>query len=173
MAVSLLRVEAEPLTAAAFEPFGTVIEHTGEGRRHYITEAFRGQEAASQPCMWISRIVASTRMPLLIEWMERHPFSTQTFMPLGPTHFLIVVCLGGDNGLPDPSSFRAFVSRPGQGVTYRRNVWHYGLSVFDTPMDFIVAMSLTGNQDDDVFHTLERPVQACLKGDGPSEQEQM
>ncbi|WP_442595281.1 ureidoglycolate lyase [Parapusillimonas sp. JC17] len=169
MAVSLLSIEAEPLTAAAFEPFGTVIEHTGEGRRHYITEAFRGQAAASEPSMWISRVMTPTRMPLVIEWMERHPFSTQTFVPMGPAHFLIVVCLSGEDGLPDPASFRAFVSRPGQGVTYRRNVWHYGLSVFDTPTDFIVAMSLTGNKDDDVFFTLGQPVQACLRSDEHSE----
>ncbi|SRR5690554_5179521 len=164
MAASVLSIEAEPLTATAFEPFGSVIQHTGQGRRHHIPDAFHADAAARKPSMWISRIETPTPMPLLIEWMERHPYSTQTFVPMGATRFLIAVCNSSADGSPDLQSFRAFVAAPGQGVTYRRNVWHYGLSVFDTPTDFVVAMSLTGNGDDDVFITLPQPVQACLQG---------
>jgi ureidoglycolate hydrolase len=54
--------------------------------------------------------------------VERHPFGSQAFMPLSPAPFLVVVC--PDEGPDGPGQPHAFLTRPGQGVNYHRNVWH-------------------------------------------------
>ena len=49
---------------------------------------------------------------------------------------------------------RAFIADRGQGVIYRRNVWHAGLRVLAAPAEFVVVMALS-DKDDDVLLDLE------------------
>ncbi|KFY83559.1 hypothetical protein V500_10035, partial [Pseudogymnoascus sp. VKM F-4518 (FW-2643)] len=82
-----------------------------------------------------------------VEIMERHPFTTQSFIPLGlsasdpQTRYLVIVApnlapsagglaaadpaarLPGKN-LPDLSKMKAFIARGDQGVTYAPGTWH-------------------------------------------------
>jgi len=151
-------IVARPLTTAAFAPYGVVVEHLGLERRLHLTEAFAAQPEAKTPSLWISRIKERTALPLVVDRMERHPYSNQTFVPLGPTRLLVVVALGDERGAADPATLAAFVAQPGQGVTYHRNVWHFGLSTLEAPADFLVAMSVTGENDDAVFEPLAHPI---------------
>ena len=50
------------------------------------------------------------------------------------------------------------VARPEQVVTYARNVWHHPMTVLDSPMEFAVAMGVTGQPGDDVFCGLDATV---------------
>ncbi|MDX6751160.1 ureidoglycolate lyase [Geminicoccaceae bacterium 1502E] len=147
-----------PLTREAFAPFGAVVEHAGEGRRHHVTEAFERSPEAASPSLWISRLATASRFPVTARILERHPYSAQTFIPLSPLRSLIVVCHPDPRGAPDLSTLQAFLAGPGQGVSYARNVWHHCLTVFDAPAQFAVIMSLTGRGDDDIFLDLEQPV---------------
>lgn len=153
-----LNINAVPLSAAAFAPFGDVIEHNGQGRRHHITQAFTSLPEAVRPSLWISRMTAAIQLPIVIDRMECHPYANQTFVPIGAVRHLVVVCRSDPGGRPDGTSLKAFVAGPGQGITYRSGVWHYGLSLLDAPGDFIVAMSLTDRADDDVFMPLANAV---------------
>lgn len=57
--------------------------------------------------------------------LERHEFSTQTWLPLGAgpaARYLVVVALPGENGQPDLQTLRAFVGTGAQGFTYGANV---------------------------------------------------
>jgi len=77
--------------------------------------------------------------------LERHPFTTQSFIPLVPSsaQYLVVVCpslppsrqdqnlpvpyVGADlpgSGLPHLSRIEAFVAHAGQAVTYGAGTWH-------------------------------------------------
>lgn len=61
--------------------------------------------------------------------LERHPFSTQTFIPMGKESsqaYLVIVALPKQDGqkLPDLSTLKAFVCRGNQAVTYGIGIWH-------------------------------------------------
>lgn len=134
----------EPLTRAAFEPFGDVIELDGakqipinlgttirfhdlckvdvtdEGGRTLVN-LFRGQPRV---------------LPFEVKMMERHPLGSQAFIPLDDRPYLVVVAPAGEL---DESQIRAFVTRGWQGVNYAKGVWHHPLIALDKVSDFIVV----------------------------------
>lgn len=151
-------ISVEPLSAAAFAPFGDVASRpTGERRRYLPTMLNRADEAQSF-AFWVSSAAAVGRLPLRTTTLERHPYSAQTFVPLGSARYLVLVCDAYSGGEPDLTTLRGFVAAPEQIVTYARNVWHHPMTVLDAPMEFAVAMGVTGRQDDDVFVDLDADV---------------
>ena len=70
--------------------------------------------------------------------LERHPFSTQTFLPLGQdlhkVSYLVIVAKTDESTeekLPDPTLIRAFVCKGNQSVTYGIGTWHAPMVVID------------------------------------------
>jgi ureidoglycolate lyase len=155
-----LTVRPRPLEQAAFASFGTVVEHRSEGVRHYVPEAFELSPSAknAQPALWLSRPAKVSTFPVLLSKLERHPHSAQTFIPLSPLRYLVVVCRSKADGSPDLETMEAFLASGGQGVTYARNVWHHCLTVFDPGAEFAVIMNVANQGDDDVFLDVERHV---------------
>jgi ureidoglycolate lyase len=145
------------LEQAEFAPFGTVVEHRSEGVRHYVHEAFEHSPCANdvKPTLWLTRPAKVSTFPVILDRLERHPHSAQTFIPLSPLRYLVVVCRSKADGSPDLETIEAFLASGGQGVTYARNVWHHGLTVFDPGAEFAVVMSLANQGDDDVFLEME------------------
>jgi ureidoglycolate lyase len=139
-----LLLTIEPLTQAAFAPFGTVIETdpaslrlinggsterfhalahvdvTGEGGR-VVINIFRGQPRS---------------FPYRLTMMERHPLGSQSFSPIGGGSWLAVVA-PDDNG--EPGFPRVFLATGSQGVNYGRNVWHHPLMAVGAVSDFLVV----------------------------------
>lgn len=117
----------EPISAEAFAPFGTVIEiagHDAEIINRGMCERFDDLVPldVSDGRAGISLFKAEIReLPLELDMVERHPLGCQAFVPMSADGFLVVVAPdeGGRPGAP-----RAFVTEPGQGVHYRRGVWH-------------------------------------------------
>lgn len=145
------------LTSAAFAPYGEVIAHQGSERRHPIALNTDVVSEALTISSWVSRMGTVIEGVAEIEEMERHPFSDQIFVPLSGQRFLVVVCDdAGDR--PDPSTARAFVAMPGQGVVYRRNVWHAGMRVYDAPAEFFVQLHRHAQEADDVFMPTSVPI---------------
>lgn len=149
----------KPLTADEFAPFGQVHELGDGPRRGHVAGAVERTVEATEPQLWIATVQQAATLPLTLKAMERHPFSAQTFIPLNGCAYLVVVCHADQNGLPDPQTVRAFRASANQGVTYRRDVWHHGLSVLEARAQFVVSMSFTGEQNDDVFVPLPSPLE--------------
>jgi len=132
----------EPLTHAAFAPFGDVLDVTGApdkrinqgmcGRYHdRATLDFADGKAG------ISLFKAKARsFPILLDMMERHPKGSQAFIPMSMDPFVVVVA-PDDNGKPGQP--RAFVTTAGQGVNYHRNTWHGVLTPLHAPGMFTVV----------------------------------
>ena len=139
-----LTIRPEPLTPEAFAPFGEVIE-AGTGERLMInegtTERFNDlaeidvNAEGGQPIINIFR-AQPRALPLPILMVERHPLGSQTFVPLGPAPFLVLVAPPGDT--VTASDLRAFKTAPGQGVNYRRGTWHHPLIALDQVSEFLV-----------------------------------
>lgn len=89
--------------------------------------------------------------------MERHRHAAQTFVPLRPVPYLVVVAPTAASGLPDMTRLQAFRAEPGQGICYRIDTWHHGLTVLESPAEFLVMMALTGQGNDDEFWQVPAP----------------
>ena len=107
-------VTAQALTGAAFEPFGQVIESAGNEhfminadtcRRYDDLAVLDLMEGGGRPCVSIFRARPRT-LPLHLGMLERHPLSSQAFIPLHPARFLVVVAPPGESVELD--SLRAF-----------------------------------------------------------------
>ena len=133
----------EPLTRAAFAPFGDVIEL--EGAIHYpinlgSTERFHDlaqvDTSLQGGCTLINLFRGQPRpLPFEIKMMERHPLGSQAFIPLTNRPYLIVVA---EKGELHPDRLRAFITQDWQGVNYARDVWHHPLLAIGETSDFIV-----------------------------------
>ena len=137
------RLKPEPLTAAAFAPFGTVIETAGASsfpinggtttRFHALAQADVGPEGEA-----ILSIFRATRwpQPVEIKMLERHPLGSQAFYPISPRDWLIVVAAGEQ---PTAQDLRLFRAGGDQGVQYAPGVWHHPLLVLVEQQDFLVV----------------------------------
>ena len=82
--------------------------------------------------------------PLKSETLERHEFSSQSFVPVDVGRWLIVVAPHAAKGGPDMADARAFIANGQQGVTYKPDTWHHGLTTLDQPGRFAVFMWRAG-----------------------------
>lgn len=151
-------IRSEPLTAAAFAPFGEVLEPPAEPGRTYFERTLASTRAKARPSVSLVTAAAHTAVALTVTRMERHEFSSQTFVPLDPVRWLVVVAPHGPDGGPDSGRARAFVALPGQAITYAMNVWHHPLTVLGRPASFAIFMWLETPATDEEFRTLGEPL---------------
>ena len=81
----------QPLTKEAFAPFGDVIDVPKEAGRSYYDEALGNLRGNAKPSLSMTFRVPTPDRPLKSELMERHEFSSQTFVPVDVARWLIVV----------------------------------------------------------------------------------
>lgn len=141
----------QPLTQEAFAPFGDVIDVPDAPGRTYYDEALGNLRPAAQASLSLSLKAETPDRPLRSDYMERHEFSSQTFVPLDVERWLIVVAPHASAGAPDVAGMKAFIATGKQGVTYRPNTWHHGLTVLDRPGRFAVFMWRDGGKGDEEF----------------------
>jgi ureidoglycolate lyase len=122
-------IALKPLTAEALAPYGDVLEATGKPdkiinagmceRFHDLARLdFGGDGARAGISLFRSK---PRTLPYKLEMMERHPLGSQAFLPMSPDPFMVIVApdIGSRPGTP-----LAFLTQPGQGVNYHRNIWH-------------------------------------------------
>lgn len=146
------------LNQADFSDFGDVIEHRGDQRRRALSIDFTHDHGDMRRAFWVSKVVEATGLPAQVRFLERHPFSDQAFVPLRDTRFLVVICPSHSDGSPNLDQIHAYEAGPGQGVIYRRNVWHAPLSALTAPAEFFVTMGITDKAANDEFYELPTPV---------------
>ncbi|AMY67826.1 ureidoglycolate lyase [Frigidibacter mobilis] len=140
--MTLLR--PQPLTPAAFAPFGDVLDASGApdrlinaglcGRFHDRARLDFG--AATGGRAGISIFDAVPRpLPYSFDLVERHPEGSQAFLPMSLQPFLVIVApdQGGAPGRP-----LAFLTQPGQGINLHRGTWHGVLTPLHAPGLFAV-----------------------------------
>lgn len=146
----------EPLHRDRFAPFGDVVEvgggaakpiNNGTTVRHDDLAAIDVTDNGGRPVISIfeSRPFG---FPLEIKEMERHPLSSQAFIPLDRHRFFVIVAPAGDS--VDPRQIKVFLTNGGQGVNFHRGVWHHA-AVVVTPMRFLVIDRGTADPNCDFF----------------------
>ena len=146
-----MHLRAHPLTSEAFAPYGEVLTPPQDPGRSYFEDALANARPGARPSLSLSHRAPLDQPVLVSDLLERHEFSSQSFVPLDVSRWLIVVCPHAPAGGPDAAKAIAFVAGPGQGVTYRANTWHHGLTVLDRAARFAVFMWRDGGPDDEEF----------------------
>lgn len=137
-----MKIATQPLTAAAFAPYGDVLDTRGLpdrlinqgkcGRYHDRARIdLHGGRAG------ISLFDAEPRsLPYRLEMVERHPDGSQCFISMSESAFLVIVApdMDGSPGMPE-----AFLTAPGQAVNYHRRTWHGVLTPLTSPGLFAVV----------------------------------
>ena len=145
-----MRLITKPLTSEAFAEFGEVLSAPQTPGRTYIDAALSNRRAEAAPSLSFT-CKAPSALPLSSTTMERHQYSSQSFVPMDAGRWIAIVAPHAADGAPDMARAQAFVARPDQGVTYGANVWHHPFTVIDRPGRFAVFMWKDGSAADDEF----------------------
>jgi ureidoglycolate lyase len=146
-----MKLTVQALTAEAFAPYGDVLVAPDAPGRSYFEGGLGNGRAKARPSLSMVNRAPIEGLPLEVKLMERHEFSSQTFVPIDASRWVIIVCPHAPAGGPDAAKAVAFVATGGQGVTYRPNTWHHGLTVLDRPAQFAVFMWRDGTAGDEEF----------------------
>jgi ureidoglycolate lyase len=153
-------IRTEPLTAAAFAPFGDVLEASGDFRlinaglckRHHdlarldFGDTQDGAQAGAGP--GISVFNAEPRaLPYSFDLVERHPEGSQAFLPMHQHPYLVIVAADLD------AAPRAFLTNGSQGINLHRGTWHGVLTPLHAPGLFAVVDRIgpTANLEEHVY----------------------
>ncbi|UWQ77225.1 ureidoglycolate lyase [Leisingera sp. M658] len=136
------RLTAKPLTAAAFAPYGDVIEVAGApdkminqgmcGRHHDLAALNFGEDGRAGISMFDAK---ARHLPHKVDMVERHPEGSQAFVPVNGVPMLVVVA---DDDGGQPVNLQAFISQPGQSINLHRGTWHGVLAPLGAPGQYIV-----------------------------------
>ncbi|KAH8752151.1 ureidoglycolate hydrolase-like protein [Hyaloscypha sp. PMI_1271] len=149
-------VQANQGSALKYLDVTQMVDLYGSAPSHEPAKAVMNMFVCAQRSLLPSQNVGEAgRFPVKI--LERHPFTTQTFIPLGflspsssdeglpvPTPTQTNGRLPG-RGLPDLKNIRAFVANGAQAVTYGAGTWHAPMVVIGrNPIDFVVVQFANG-----------------------------
>jgi ureidoglycolate lyase len=171
-----VELELQPLSVAAFAPYGEVIGipvpgaaatadaayprglpvraiNGGTSQRFDMPGGLNLHAQGGQPCVAMFRARAQA---LNGPWrlMERHRLGSQTFIPLAGARCVVLVARG--DAAPDPATLAAFTVDGAQGFTLHADTWHHGLIALDEG-DFVV-IERRGATVDCEFAELALPV---------------
>jgi ureidoglycolate lyase len=158
------QLAVRPLEAAAFAPYGTVVESARDGRWINEGNAWRSEagrlDLEAEGGHAVLAVFRARGRAAAGPWheLERHRLGTQSFLPLGPGRCVLLVACG--DAAPEPASLAAFVTRPGQGWTLAAGTWHHGLIVLEDT-DVAVVERQGPEPDCDIVHLAE-PVTLVL-----------
>lgn len=134
-------IRPEPMTPAAFAPFGDVLDTCGPPDRLInagLCQRFhdRAKLTFTDGRAGISLFLAQPHpLPYRFRLVERHPQGSQAFLPMTHNPFLVLVA----PDTPDaPGPPRAFLTTPGQGINLYAGIWHGVLTPLHAPGLFAV-----------------------------------
>ena len=87
--------------------------------------------------------------PLEINMLENHPLSSQAFIPLQKTSFIVVVAPVSVK--PDINLIEAFHIFPGEGINFKPKVWHYPLIAIENS-NFLTIDKKDSENNLEIYH---------------------
>lgn len=144
-----MEITPQPLTKEAFAPFGDIIDMPTVDGRFYHDGALANLRGGAGPSLSVALKAPTADRPFTSGMLERHEFSSQTFIPVDVGRWLIVVAPHAAHGGPDIGKALAFIADGRVGVTYRADTWHHGLTTLDRPGSFAIFMWKAGAGDEE------------------------
>ena len=132
------QITTEPLTPAAFAPFGEVLQANGEFRlinaglcrRHHDLARLDFADGRAGLSVFQAEVRA---LPYHFDLIERHPDGSQAFLSMTADPFLVIVATGPQ------ATPRAFLTSGAQGINLHRGTWHGVLTPLAAPGLFAVV----------------------------------
>ncbi len=151
-------VTLQLLTAENFADFGDVLAGPlTPGERAFYSEGLQPDPGDGRISLHVNHVTPA-RLPYTATQLERHPNTSQTFLPLRVSRYVVLVAATRPDGRPDDGNLKGFWSPGDQGITYHAGVWHHGIVVLDQAAHFAVLMWRRGDGRDDEFADLPAPV---------------
>lgn len=139
------QIVPKALTRENFAKFGDVIEVSNEAQNFSINDGFTQRyhdlaavDVTENNGRTLINIFRSTPLeqPVAIKMMERHPLSSQAFIPMGQQPYLVVVAPKGEL---HTAKIEVFIATSNQGVNYHKGTWHHYCLALHQVSDFIVV----------------------------------
>jgi ureidoglycolate lyase len=144
----------EDFTPENFQPYGQILDASQANPRLNFCVDFKNERSDAR--LNLALICAPMiSLPFVYDVLERHPYSEQTFLPLGTTRSLIVVARSDHETKPDFATLKSFIVPSGLGIVYRPDTWHTGMAALDGPSHFAMLIHEAGTDDD--CHYLDVP----------------
>ncbi|KAL0093454.1 Allantoicase [Phycomyces blakesleeanus] len=155
---------AQPLTREDFAPYGDVIQassgiavtsaNQGTAEKYHqvgqVINEFAKGRGRSHLSVFHCRPI--TEIPFTVKLLERHPYSSQAFIPMTDGRvrgYLVVVALNGEDDKPDMKTLKAFIASSTQGINYREGIWHHPMIALENETDFACLVHESGIPKDD------------------------
>lgn len=141
---SIKKLTPKALTSQGFKAFGDVIEVSNANQHFIINEGFTERyhdlaniDVTEDNGRTLVNIFRATPLPqpITIKMMERHPLSSQAFMPLGQQPYLVIVAPAGEFTV---DKLQVFKANANQGVNYHKGTWHHYCLALNQVSDFLV-----------------------------------
>jgi ureidoglycolate lyase len=157
-----MQVRARSLTSEVFAPYGQVLMALGE-------EAHRNEFAAHlanhRPHARLNMAFVLTKptdATVTLRALERHPYSSQSFVPVDGTRYLVAVCPATPRGDPDLERLVAFIAEGTQAVNYNPGAWHAPHTVLGGSGKFIMLRWDDGTEADVEVRPLQSGITVAL-----------
>lgn len=147
-----------PISAESYAPYGKLLMASPRGepgapanlgtalRYDDIVDVANGRPSSAALKVKVFRSSPVPRERRSLALLEKHPHSTQLFIPMNGSRYVVVVALGGDT--PDLSTLAAFVVEGPRGISYGPGVWHHPMLTLDAQTDFVVFVHEDGTPQD-------------------------
>lgn len=155
---------AEAIQEAAFAPYGQLLFDPGpDNRRDYAAQLSNGRPGIDIN-LGVVRALPAKTLPMEVTKLERHPLSSQAFLPLDCDRYLVIAAAPqGKDGPPDLSTLRAFIAPGHVGINYNAGIWHGSLTSLDRPSTFALLMYMDGGPRDEDWFTLPEPISLSIE----------
>ena len=162
---------AHPITAAAFEPYGSILGgacSSGLSGGVLINAGTSEKIALPDPALTQADGSANLNLyrakanclPVIAQELERHCLGSQTFIPLAGVPFVVIVALGDPahaGKQPLEPTIAAFWLDGSCGVTFNPGTWHHPL-LAQREGEFIVLERKAASVDCEI-KALQEPLQ--------------
>lgn len=146
-----------PLTADALSPYITVLR-AKDGKFTEIPAVLEPGDVPGHHAFAILCPQPVSGNTVTIASLERHPHSTQSFLPIRVGRWIVLAAPTLADGSPDIANVRAVVAGPEDAICIGRNVWHAGLTVLDRPAEVGMMMWKADAGDDGILYELKTPI---------------
>lgn len=153
----MLSLPLTPITREAFAPFGQLLDTPGDQSRVDQVARLHNARPGALANMAVTRALPAA-LPFRVRALERHPFSSQAFIPLDVARYLVLVAPGRDEA-PDLSGLCAFAVPGTIGINYTAGTWHHGLTALDAPGIFTLFDFEDGTAGDVEIRPLDVAIQ--------------
>lgn len=155
--LAVVEITARDLTQAAYARYGDVLSADRDDvvalpanlgtaqKRNRLTELVNARPGA-RANVSVFRCSPIVERPIPLRLLEKHPCSTQIFVPMNARRYLVVVAQGGD--APDLSTLAAFVASGPQAVAYHPGIWHHPMIALGDVVDFTCIVFDDGTAHD-------------------------